>query len=419
MMIVRSARYLLTRLVFLLMGLPVERYRKEVERLWSMIEEDRLRELDGILSQNRPLNSKGEQVTGLNDLEAAPSLSKKQLRSQTLQSKDKNGAASFGRHTAGTTGEPTHVFLNRQELARMLGVRDYCFRHYGLKLGQREARLWGRPESGFKSRVKNFVVNRRVFHPVGSDAEQEIAVLLKWRPDYIYGYASLLLEAAKVLDRMDISFEPPKCVVCTAESILPAQKEFISRVFRAPLAEEYGSTEFDVIAFECIDGHRHLVNPWLIVEEGEENGLISDASRATQDLIRYELGDSFTLRNSECSRLGSASFLEQLDGRTIDLFFYINKDHKIHIITIARLLDRYFSENDDVLSFQIVQNEYSSLEVVINSVPARGMHHFQSFLETEVGKTTNAEVEVILSIDGSRTTRKKRNYFIQNMKVPE
>jgi len=69
------------------------------------------------------------------------------------------------------------------------------------------------------------------------------------------------------------------------------------------------------------------------------------------------------LRNSECSRLGSASFLEQLDGRTIDLFFYINKDHKIHIITIARLLDRYFSENDDVLSFQIVQNEYSSLEV--------------------------------------------------------
>ena len=419
MMIVRSTRYLLTRLFFLVMGLPVRRYRKKVERLWSLSEEDRLRALDELLSQNRPLNSKGEHVTGLDDLKSAPTLTKKQLRAQTLKNKDKNGAASFGRHTAGTTGEPTHVFLNRQELARMLGIRDYCFRHYGLKLGQREARLWSRPESGFKSWIKNFVMNRRFFYTADSQAKTEVAELVKWQPDYLYGYSSLLLEAAKAIDGMNLKFQPPKCVVCTAESILPAQKAFISRVFRAPVAEEYGSTEFDVIAFECHHGHRHLVNPWLIVETGQESGFISDVVRVSQNIIRYSLGDSFLVKDSYCRVLGDQKYIKELKGRTIDQIFFISNIEKIHITVFSRLFDRYFFEHSDVFSFQMEQREFASLQVVVDELPVKGLTHLRDFLALKILKEVGTKIEVSVHVGVLRKTGQKRSYFIQKMKVPE
>lgn len=83
-MIARSARYLLTRLAFWVLGLPVRQYRNEVERLWSIGEEARFKALDELLSHNRPLDPQGEEVTSLEGLRAAPSLSKKQLRAQAV-----------------------------------------------------------------------------------------------------------------------------------------------------------------------------------------------------------------------------------------------------------------------------------------------------------------------------------------------
>tara|TARA_R110000850_G_scaffold102658_1_gene212021 strand:- start:15488 stop:16744 length:1257 start_codon:yes stop_codon:yes gene_type:complete len=418
-MIIRSARFLLTRLLFLAMGLPIARYRKEVEQLWSLSEEARTESLSRLLARNRPLNSANAKVSGLEDLRSSPSLSKKQLRSQTTQGQQKLGKSGFGRHTAGTTGEPTEITLDRKELARMLAVRDYCFRHYGLKLGQREARLWGRPEAGIKSRLKNFVMNRRVFHPVGPQAKDEVADLLSWKPDYLYGYASLLLEAAQILDGMEIEFDPPKCVVCTAESILPAQKAYVSRVFKAPVAEEYGSTEFDVIAFECTKGHRHLVNPWLIVEKGEDNGLISDVSRTSQNLIRYQLGDSFTIKDLACRALGNVESIEQLQGRTLDRFFYLSESNKIHASVFSQLFDQYFTETNDIFAFSLRQDAYAELEVFIDSAPTNGTMNLKEFLKREISGFAGVriDVEVAVVVNGDRS--EKRNYFVQNMKAPE
>ncbi|WP_141103813.1 CoF synthetase [Marinobacter sp. es.048] len=301
----------------------------------------------------------------------------------------------------------------------MLAVRDYCFRHYGLKLGQREARLWGRPEAGIKSRLKNFVMNRRVFHPVGAQAKDEVADLLSWKPDYLYGYASLLLEAAQILDGMEIEFDPPRCVVCTAESILPAQKAYISRAFKAPVAEEYGSTEFDVIAFECTTGHRHLVNPWLIVEEGEDNGLISDVSRTSQSLIRYQLGDLFAIKGLGCGALGAVESIEQLQGRTLDRFFYLSEGNKIHASAFSKLFDQYLTETKDLFLFSLRQDAYSELKVFIDSAPKNGTTDLKEFLEREISGFAGVRIGVEVSVVANRDRSEKRNYFVQNMKAPE
>lgn len=418
-MIIRSARFLLTRLLFLAMGLPITRSRKEVENLWSLSEGGRAEQLGQLLARNRPLNSAGVEVSGLEALKSSPSLTKKQLRVQSLKEQGKRGKSRFGRHTAGTTGEPTQISLDRKELARMLGVRDYCFRHYGLKLGQREARLWGRPEAGIKSWLKNFVMNRRVFHPVGPEAKDEVADLLKWKPDYLYGYASLLLEAAQILASMDIEFDPPKCVVCTAESILPAQKAYISRAFKAPVAEEYGSTEFDVIAFECTEGHRHLVNPWVLIESSEDNGcLVTDVSRTSQNLIRYELGDYVNLANSGCSVLGATEVIHQLEGRSINRFAYLSKNEKFHALEFARAVDRYQAMSGEVFEFTVYQFQYGSFVLETSTNPRKGRLNLSDFVSEYLYGVVGEHVNVTPTSEKIVTEPSaKKGYFVQAMEL--
>jgi phenylacetate-CoA ligase len=301
----------------------------------------------------------------------------------------------------------------------MLGIRDYCFSHYNVRLGEREARLWGRVESGLKSSIKNFVMNRKVFQPVGHQGIDEIQKMLKWKPDYIYGYSSLLLEAARLLENANIDFSPPKCIICTAETILPSQKAFISKVFNAPIAEEYGSTEFDILAFECKNGHRHLVNPWLILEIEDDSCLISDISRKTQDLVRYQLGDSLSIEEAGERCLGSKKIVGELRGRTIECFFYINETDKIHVVEFSHYFDRYFEKFDIVFGFTIIQNKFSQLDVVVQGLPEQCQEGLASFLENEVSRIAGADVTVKVSGDQERPVGQKKNYFIQNLEVHE
>ncbi|MDL0429720.1 CoF synthetase [Marinobacter sp. TBZ242] len=412
--VIRKLRYMLTRLFFLCMGLRVSKYRKEVEALWALPEAERNNELERLLRKYQPLNAAGEEVTSLAKLFSSPPLSKQTLREQDSQGSGKK-IGRFGRHTAGTTGEPTHVSLSRSELGRMLGVRDYCFRHYGVKLGEREARLWGRREAGgIKQIAKNFVMNRRVFHPVGMNSVKDIEQLLEWSPDYLYGYSSLLLEAARILYSEKVQFNSPRCVVCTAETILPSQKAFISKVFKAPVAEEYGTTEFDIIAFECSVGHRHLVNPWLIVSASGDSILVSDVSRRSQMLINYQQGDAALIESNSCNKLGDQKEILCLEGRSINRFAFVTRSDKFHSVAFADELDAYMKKESVIFGFVVLQKDYGVFEIALNTHSLDGLESIEEYVANAIEKRTGFKISVCCTIDNNPFYGKK-GYFVQNI----
>jgi len=416
-MIVRSARFLLTRLFFLTMGLRVARYRKEVESLWSLGENDRANIIERILAHNRPKNSAGAEVTSLESLKSSPSLSKKQLRAQAMEHNVKKGRSWFGRHTAGTTGEPTKISLSRDDLARMLGVRDYCFRYYGVALGQREARFWGRPEYGFKSNLKNFVLNRQVCSPSGEDAKESIAKILNWAPDYIYGYASLLMEAATIIENNSISFPPPKCVICTAETILPAQKAYLSKIFNAPVAEEYGATEFDVVAFECKYGHRHLVNPWLIMTEKNESFFITDPTRRLSNLVNYDIGDTGSIEKNHCSELGGEHYLNEITGRSINRFVYINSAMKFHSVNLSYAINEFQEKEKASFVFQVFQNKYGVIDMYVDNEVKKGYPGLEEYITNYLRNKTGERIKVNVFSNKNGGLPSSKSYFTQNIDV--
>lgn len=408
-------RFLLARLTFLLLRLPVGRFEKEVQEIWSLPRYERESRLNEYLKSILPRGSTGQTVSSLAEVACQKPLTKETFRNTGVGSGNAN--AGFNRHTAGTTGDPTHIVLSKEELARMLAVRAYCYRNHGFRLGQREGRLWGRSPKTFIARVRDFLLNRKVFYPAESDVCSTVASLLSWKPEYIYGYTSLILEAARVVKSRGMQPDNLKAVVCTAESILPSQKKFISDAFGAPVIEEYGSTEFDVIAFECRDGHLHLVNPWLLVETENDSVLITDVTRKSQSLVRYSLGDSLRIRDSRCRLLGDTQAVDELRGRTAQQFAYLPSGKKFHAVVFGRALDAYMHKFRECLKFTVVQTDIGDILLYLDQVPAGGLEHVKNWLNLELRVQLNVGHDLIKAVHAGDGQMKKgkHTYFIQNM----
>lgn len=416
-------RFCLTRLFYRALGIRVDYWRREVVDLWNLSPEERRSRLDRHLAENPLRDANGGSVTQLTQVEQAPRLSRQALREGAAASGQQEGAAKaglrFARHTAGTTGAPTHLTLNRTELSRMLGVRDYCFLHYSIRLGEAEARIWGQPDAGLKARLRDFLLNRRIYYPGGQGAEAEVRSLVQSRPAYIYGYSSLILEAARIIEEK--GWQPPtlRCVICTAETVLPSQKRYMERIFQAPVAEEYGATEFDIVAFECQEGHRHLVNPWLVVEEDDGQALVTDLSRASQSFVRYELGDALSLCDGGCGLLGGAWYVDELEGRSINRFAYISETEKFHSVRFAQIVNAYQKQFDDSFSFTVGQENYGCFTVSTSPRPRHGAGHLVEYikaeLESELGKSLSIEAARAWALQDGE----KRGYFLQRMELKQ
>ena len=409
MPLIREFRYLLARSLFLAMGLRISHWRRMVELAWSVQSRDRY--VESFLETVAPQNARGDPVRTCAELQAAPILTKNAFR----RSASKPGkAAVFHRHTAGSSGDPTNIWLTRQELGRMLGVRDYCYRYCGIRLGDKEGRLWGRPETGLKSRIKHFILNRRVFHTAGRDLDKEVQALIRWRPTYLYGYVSLLMECARQLENSAQCIPDLQCVIITAETSLPSQRKYLSSVFRCPVHEEYGASEFDIIAFECRLGHRHLVNPWLFVESGpDEQALVTDVSRKSQSLVRYELGDTLQLSNTDCPDLGSNLVISTLEGRTSNRFALSEKNERFHAVEFAYAVDEYQTKYGDLFQFVVTQNRPGVFLLACNPDPRAGAASVAQHIEMSIQR--NAGYDVKVETQSGLESQGKTSYFVQKM----
>ena len=403
-------RYLMVRFIFCIMGLRVGYWCKVVERAWSVEARDEY--LESLLRSVAPKNAYGNSVTTLREVRESPILTKKAFRKSAAKP---NRKAKYHRHTAGSSGNPTDVWLDREELGRMLGVRDYCYRHCGIRVGDREGRLWGRQENGIKSRLKNFLLNRQVFHTAGPSLQKEVQRLISWRPDYLYGYASLLIECAQEIERTEHPIPRMKCVIVTAETILASQKEYLARVFGCSVHEEYGASEFDIIAFECRSGHRHLVNPWLILESGPDfQVLVTDVGRRSQDLVRYELGDVLRFRSTDCSEFGSSNVISTLEGRTANQFALTANNERFHAVEFGYAMDEFQRTYHELFRFTVIQIKPGSFIVQCTPIPMAGGHLLSEHLKSRIKARLGYSLQIETRESGDPDLR-KREYFVSGL----
>ncbi|MFF0827513.1 phenylacetate--CoA ligase family protein [Brevibacillus sp. NPDC003359] len=294
----------------------------------------------------------------------------------------------IGNRTGGSTGEPTHFYLDRPTVERYEAARWLGLSWYGIRIGDPCVMIWGSPlelnaQQARRYRWKErWLKNRLMISAYELDERQleaNLRLIREFRPVYLYGYASALHSLATMMLRRGMSLGLPlKAVVSTAESLHEHQRQTIAQAFHAPVVNEYGARDGGIIAYQCKAGSMHafsgncyleVVDPitHIPLYKGQPGALlVTDLHNTVMPRLRYQLGDIAALSDSACSCNLPFPLLSTIDGREDDMFLSLSGQY-VH----GHYFNHIVRNMDSFRTFQIVQHEPERLSLRLVKEPER------------------------------------------------
>ncbi len=308
-------------------------------------------------------NGGGKQIDikKLSDIKNLPVLSKIEiLKFNSEIHTDFKFKKKFKAITSGTTGQSLEFY--RDEFADSFNRASIIkgYEYFDVKPWDRNGYFWGFNFSYVK-KIRTIILDRfqnrfRVFSYDEHAFKKFVKKLQKAK--YIHGYSSMLYQAAKIINENKM-LKPLKLrmVKGTSEKIFEKYQEEVQRAFGLKMISEYGATESGIIAFECPRGSMHINMEGVIVEEVDDEILVTNLQMKSFPIIRYKLGDYIKLapRDKKCECGKEHLILEDITGRVGSNIYGM---HQIYPSFTFYYIFKNLSKNHDiVLNYQIVQEE--------------------------------------------------------------
>ena len=231
--------------------------------------------------------------------------------------------------------------------------------------------------------------------------EQFLNEINRFRPKYIYGYASSLNLVARYINQTRPLKFKPRAVRSSAEMLFDFQRQEIERAFQTKVFEFYGSREVNNIAAEC-PAHEglHLVASSRIVEIVDEDGqpvpdgslgniAVTDQTNYAFPFIRYLNGDMAVKKASACSCGRGYPILEKIQGRTSDMI--VVNGQFIH----GEFFTHLFYGKPEFTQFQLVQQDERTLTLrVVSKEKEPNLDSVVLAIRRKVGGGVKIDVEV-------------------------
>jgi phenylacetate-CoA ligase len=273
----------------------------------------------------------------------------------------------FISETSGTSGEGL-VFPKNQKwdtINRAAMYRGYSW--YGVHPWDRNGYLWGYNISGIqkiKTLFFDSLLNRFRLFNYDESSVRSFVIKLK-KATYLHGYSSMIYEVALMAKEMGFSpqdFPKLKMIKGTSEKIFPLYQSVVFEVFGKKIISEYGAAESGIIAFECPNGHMHINEENVIVEEEAGEIVVTNLNSYSFPIIRYKLGDYVKLAPYSVCDCGRESdvILEVLGrvGKTIQ-----GEKRKFPSLTLYYIFKNLALNEGFELQYQGYQSEKGNLEL--------------------------------------------------------
>ncbi|MDP2896299.1 MAG: hypothetical protein Q8Q12_07040 [bacterium] len=323
-----------------------------------------------------------QDIRTLDDVKRLPILSKEDIVDRPLSAfLSSSGGRPFAvRKTSGTTGHPVTVLVDRDAYAWSIAARYRCEQWHGIRIGDRQARLWGRAldQKGRRlESLRDLTLGRRTINASNmmdaSSLRRQVQGLLACSPDYVYAYPSLVLALSEHLkeDSLPRNALHVKAVICTAEKLHGFQKRFLAEVFDCPIVDEYGCSEIDILAFDCERGQKHIVaeNVLLEVVKGNDLGagevVVTDLNNRLMPLIRYKLGDIGVIAPNPCECGRGLPVLSSICGRTSDQVIMTPDGKRVHSVIFDYFLERLAGMGIGIRQFKAVQERLDRITLYL------------------------------------------------------
>lgn len=285
--------------------------------------------------------------------------------------------------SGGTTGEPIKFIQGYNFLIKRLSANLVFNQIAYYNKGDKLIKLWGSIKDLGKNKNNNLITNfinkyiRRVyelnaFKMSDNLMKKYVREINRIRPKTILTYVQSIEQIAKFIDRNNLFIYSPKSIIVSAGVLKAEVKSDIEKIFRCKVFNRYGSREVGLIASSCRKSDKLHINQYhkfveildddgiRVSENQRGNIIITDLTNYKMPLIRYKIGDRGSLNLSECSCGIGLLRLNNVYGRTVDLF----KTSKGNIID-GEYFTHLFYFRRNIKKFQIIQEEIKDLKIKI------------------------------------------------------
>lgn len=357
------------------------------------------------------------QIKSLNDLKKIPIIDKTTLINNTeCIHTNLNKVRGYKAKTSGTGGQSLQFFRDESadSFNRAAIKRGYSW--HNVKPWERNAYFWGFNFSRvqqIKTRFLDALQNRfRIFSLKSSDLKRFVRKLEKTK--YLHGYSSMIYEVAKYVNSLKVK---PRfnlnLIKGTSETILPHYKAEIKNAFGIRIVSEYGATESGIIAFECPHGKLHINMEGVIVEEIDNEIVVTNLQMTSFPIIRYKLGDYIKLdhKTMPCTCGMAHQVIDEVQGRIGDLVY--GKKHTYPSLTFYYIFKNVLETHTLGMNYQVIQKEKGNL---IFKVDKDLNHNELLLLQTEINKYFEEDISYqIMSNYGFKEKSSKHKSFISQI----
>jgi len=314
---------------------------------------------------------------------SVPALSKATINDnrQSMISTKLDGNGLDDNSTSGSTGEKLLFYTDWRSGAYRKATVRRSQRWLGVLPGDPEVRLWGSPIDINRAKsLRGFlhsVISREKMLSAYLMDEQSLNAYMKFclrfKPKLLIGYPSVLSVFAAYLESQRVRIPSLVAISCSAETLYEHDREYLAKVFGAPVFNRYGCREVGDIANEVPDADGLIVNsdrlfveilndkrePCAPGEQGEV--VVTDLENFGMPLIRYRIGD-LARWSPETARGGDKypfPMLESVDGRTLDVIQSPNGNRVGGTYWTILLRNR-----PGIKKFQVIQDEPDAVRIL-------------------------------------------------------
>ncbi len=319
-------------------------------------------------------------ISSPEDFRRLPFLEKDTIRTRASEMRSDYPGRVSARKTSGSTGIPLHFVKDRDATANMDALMYEVYGWHGIGIGDRQARLWGVPLSrrgAIVTTIKDMLLNRirlNAFMLTEESCVDFYSRLKSFKPKFMYGLPSTIVAFIRHLARrnIDLASLNLQTVISTGEILSDSDRKIIASAFGCSVANEYGSTENGIIAFESPDGMmRQMMHNLYIeildpdsmtpVEPGETGEIvITELNSYAMPFIRYRVGDRAVQGEPEPDNSRQLPSIQRITGRMSELIETPEGNR-----VAAAILD--YTLVDGIRRFKAFQDNVDSIDVMIET----------------------------------------------------
>ncbi len=197
--------------------------------------------------------------------------------------------------------------------------------------------------------------------------DRYISLILEFQPKWILGQPSIILILARHIKKKKVVMDSLRYIELNGEFVENRVYQELKGIFNIPIANLYGSVEFNGIALTCPYGNMHILENNVYVEDELYSGqlIVTGLVNKAMPLLRYAIGDIGHIdRKTKCKCGCNGGILKLQRGRESEVIT-INDTLKLDPAFFLNIIDEINISEHYIMQFYVEVNGKSIRMVIL------------------------------------------------------